>query len=82
MPSPLFDQVVSLCGLSEIFAADAMERACARAGIDTQSLSPSQLAEAVPHMERAMKIFLGAEEAKRRARLILALRIQSNEGEA
>jgi hypothetical protein len=59
--SPLFDQVVALSGISELFAHHALARARERAGVQATRLSPLTLKSALPEIERTLRTFCPEE---------------------
>lgn len=59
--TPLFDRLLQESGLSPLFARSALQRACARAGVDAQTLSPSGLRTALPEIERTIRTYLHAQ---------------------
>ena len=71
--SALFERVVALSGLADVFAADSVERVCMKAGVSIQALAPADLPKVVPHLKPVLKLFLGAAEADRRIAQIEAL---------
>lgn len=74
MSASLFDQVVATSGLSEVFAADTIERACVSVGVQPQQLRREDLARLATQLERTLKIFLGPDEARRRVEAISTLK--------
>ena len=66
MPNSYFDAIVQSCGLSEVFAADTIARACDRVGIKPEQLSPADLSRLLPQIERALRIFLPKDEVPMR----------------
>jgi hypothetical protein len=59
--STLFDRVVETSGLSPLFARNALQRACARAGVEPKVLTPSALRTALPEIERTIQTYLDAQ---------------------
>jgi hypothetical protein len=57
----LFERVVEQSGLSPLFARNALQRACARAGVEAKALSPSGLRTALPEIERTIKTYLDTQ---------------------
>jgi hypothetical protein len=53
----LFQKVVVATGISELFAVHAVARACERAGVDPQKLSPASLKVALPEIEKTVQTF-------------------------
>ncbi|MFY0569696.1 response regulator [Archangium lansingense] len=73
LPGALFEALVARCGLSPVIAPSTMMRACRKAGVDPQLLTPSSLARALPSIRDMLHIFLDAQEAERRIQSIQAL---------
>jgi DNA-binding response OmpR family regulator len=69
----LFDALVARCGLSPVIAPSTMTRACRKAGVEPQLLTPTSLARALPSIRDMLHIFLDAQEAERRIQSIQAL---------
>lgn len=69
----LFDALVARCGLSPVIAPSTMTRACRKAGVEPQLLTPTSLARALPTIRDMLHIFLDAQEAERRVQAIQAL---------
>ncbi|PTL80633.1 PleD family two-component system response regulator [Vitiosangium sp. GDMCC 1.1324] len=69
----LFDALVARCGLSPVIAPSTMARACRKAGVEPQLLTPASLARALPSIRDMLHIFLDAQEAERRIQSIQAL---------
>jgi hypothetical protein len=59
--NPLFAKVVAATGISELFAAHALARACERAGVDPTKLSPASLRAALPEIEKTVGTFCHGE---------------------
>jgi DNA-binding response OmpR family regulator len=72
-PGSLFDALVARCGLSPVIAPSTMTRACRKAGVEPQMLTPATLARAMPSIRDMLHIFLDAQEAERRIQAIQAL---------
>jgi DNA-binding response OmpR family regulator len=72
-PGSLFDAVVARSGLSPVIAPSTMTRACRKAGVEPQMLTPASLARALPSIRDMLHIFLDAQEAERRIQSIQAL---------
>lgn len=62
MSSPCFNEIVRQCGLSEVFAADTIARACDRVGLKPEQLTPAQIPQVLPQIERALRIFLPKDQ--------------------
>ena len=63
--SDLFERVVETSGLSPLFARNALQRACARAGVQPGALTPSALRTALPEIERTIRTYLDAQSLAR-----------------
>lgn len=53
----LFRRVVVASGISSLFADHAIARACERAGVDPNTLTPATLKLALPEIERTVDTF-------------------------
>jgi hypothetical protein len=53
----LFQLVVVTTGISELFATNAIARACERAGVNPEKLDPAMLKVALPEIERTVRTF-------------------------
>ncbi|MBM7114562.1 response regulator [Archangium primigenium] len=73
LPGSLFDAVVARCGLSPVIAPSTMTRACRKAGVEPQMLTPVSLARALPTIRDMLSIFLDAQELERRVHSIQLL---------
>lgn len=73
LPGALFEALVARSGLSPVIAPSTMTRACRKAGVDPQLLTPASLARALPSIRDMLHIFLDAQEAERRIQSIQAL---------
>ncbi|HYO51538.1 response regulator [Archangium sp.] len=73
LPGSFFDAVVARSGLSPVIAPSTMTRACRKAGVEPQLLTPTSLARALPSIRDMLNIFLDAQEAERRIQAIQAL---------
>jgi hypothetical protein len=69
----LFEALVARCGLSPVIAPSTMTRACRKAGVEPQTLTPASLTKALPSIRDMLNIFLDAQEAERRIQAIQAL---------
>jgi hypothetical protein len=56
--SELFDRVVETSELSPLFARNALQRACARAGVQASALTRADLRAALPEIERTIRTYL------------------------
>ncbi|MBI2393393.1 MAG: response regulator [Deltaproteobacteria bacterium] len=59
-------RVAAASGLSELLAANVIARACRRAGVEPQDLSPSTLSSVLPQLEKTLQVFLPADAAATR----------------
>jgi hypothetical protein len=69
-----FQKVVVTTDISELFAANAIVRACERAGVNPDNLSPTTLKVALPEIERTVRTFCHHELGPIMARLHLLAR--------
>jgi len=58
MGDELFQQVVATCGLSSLFASNAMRRALSRANVDVARMNATDLKRAIPEIRRTLEPFL------------------------
>jgi hypothetical protein len=56
--SDLFEQVIESSGLSPLFARNALRRACSRAGVEADILTPAALRSALPEIERTIQTYM------------------------
>lgn len=63
--SPLFEQVLSVCGLPQFIGRSSLKRAFERAGVDVATLTPEGLARGLGEVRQTLCIFLPAPEAER-----------------
>lgn len=63
--SPLFEQVLSVCGLPQFIGRSSLKRAFERAGIDVTTLTPEGLARGLGEIRQTLCVFLPAPEAER-----------------
>ena len=61
------------CGLSSVIGPTTIVRACKRVGVDAKTMSPSDLARALPTIRDTIGLFLSPEETERRIRAIASL---------
>lgn len=61
MSETLFDRVVLQCGLSPVFARQAIKRALLRAGVTPEALTRTTLRQAMPEIRRSLEPFLERE---------------------
>lgn len=69
----LFNQIVAESGLSPLIGATTLARALKRVGLSPQDLSRSNLARALPSIQRTLSTFLAPGEAEKRLQSIAAL---------
>jgi DNA-binding response OmpR family regulator len=62
----LLERVVARSGLSPVIAASTISRACRRASVEPQQLSPVSLAQALPFIRDALRVFLTEHETRQR----------------
>ncbi|HEU4411723.1 MAG TPA: hypothetical protein VFS43_41150 [Polyangiaceae bacterium] len=72
-PPPLFERIVERSGLSRIFAAGVVRRACAHAKIDPAQVTPHDLPLLMPHLRVALSVYLPPDQVQRRLGAIAAL---------
>ena len=61
----LFDRVVAASGLNELVAPFTISRLLLRADVQPRELTPSDLARALPEVERGIRVYLDEDEAQR-----------------
>jgi|GEM_PF-3480149 len=61
--SELFERVVEVSGLSPLFARNALQRACTRAGVQATALTRADLRTAMPEIERTIRTYLHEQTA-------------------
>lgn len=59
-------RVAKASGLSELLAANVIARACRRAGVEPEDLSPSTLPTVLPQLEKTLQVFLPPDAAATR----------------
>jgi DNA-binding response OmpR family regulator len=69
----LLHRVVMESGLSSVIGPTTIVRACRRVGIDAKTMSPSDLARALPTIRDTIGLFLTPEETEQRVRAIASL---------
>ena len=69
----VFARVVAASGLARIIAEAAITRACARAGVDAERMTASDLARTLPEIERSLGMFLSAADRGPRFEAIAAI---------
>jgi CheY-like chemotaxis protein len=69
----LLDEVIAASGLARVLAEPAFARACHRAGVDPDRMTPPELCRALPQIERTLRMFVPAAEFTQRSSAISAL---------
>lgn len=72
-PGTVFEKVIAVSGLSEVFARGTIKRACSRVGVNAETMTASELARALPSIEQALGVFLPADQKDGRMQAIRAL---------
>jgi hypothetical protein len=72
-PETLFEKVIAVSGLSEVFARGTIKRACSRVGVNAETMSPSELARALGSIEQALAVFLPPDQKDSRMQAIRSL---------
>jgi DNA-binding response OmpR family regulator len=62
----LLERVVARSGLSPVIASSTIARACRRASVEPQQLSPVSLTQALPFIRDALRVFLTEHETRQR----------------
>ena len=73
MASELFHQLISVSGLSPIFAHTTMKRACERGGVSPGQLTRSELLKMLPSIRQALETYLDPHAVEERMREIKRL---------
>lgn len=74
MSAPSFrGQVIAATGLSSVFAASVIDRACKRVSVDPASLDARGLAAALDSIEAALELYLDPSELPARRAALRAL---------
>lgn len=71
--SPLFERLLSVCGLPSVVGRGSMKRALDRAGADVVALTPEGLAKALDEIRNTLSVFLPAEDVAHHMQDIVAL---------
>lgn len=71
--SPLFEQVLAVCGLPQFIGRSSLRRALDRAGVDVAALTPASLMRALPELRQTLGVFLPAPEIDKYVAAIGAL---------
>lgn len=61
---PLFERVVQASRLNELIAPFTVSRLLTRSDVVPARLTPHDLAEALPELERGLRVYLDAEDLK------------------
>ncbi len=61
----LFDRVVARSGLPAVIASTTISRACSRANVDPEKLDARSLAQALPAIRDALRVFLTEHETRK-----------------
>jgi DNA-binding response OmpR family regulator len=72
-PTSLLAEVIAASGLSAVIGPSTVARACRRAGVDPETLTPSGLVQALPSLKETLRVFLPAHEYEQRIAAIMAL---------
>lgn len=72
-PKSFRDQVIAATGLSNVFAASVIDRACKRASVDASALDARGLASALDSLEAALKLYLNESELPARMATLRSL---------
>ena len=73
MDQDFFRQVVSASGLPALIAAPSLQRAIERAGKSIAQLTPADLPELMPGIERSLRLYLPAADVAARVRALRSL---------
>lgn len=73
----LLDEVIKASGLARVLAEPAFARACHRAGVDPDRMTPPELCRALPQIERTLRMFVPPSDFNERASAISALAFPS-----
>ena len=71
--SPLFEQVLTVCGLPQFIGRSSLKRAFERAGIDVTKLTPDGLSRGLGEVRQTLCVFLPTAEAERHMMSIAGL---------
>ncbi|WP_394837740.1 hypothetical protein LVJ94_12580 [Pendulispora rubella] len=69
----LYERVLASSGLSRIFVDGVLRRACARANVNVDTMTPDGLRKALPYIEDSLRIYLAPTEVERRVGAIRKL---------
>ncbi len=61
----LFDEVVAASGLAELIAPFTVSRLLVAADVTPSELTREDLAQAMPHLERGLAVYLSPDELER-----------------
>jgi DNA-binding response OmpR family regulator len=71
--SPLFEQVLSVCGLPHFIGRSSLKRAFERAGVDVGTLTCEGIERAIGDVRQTLAVFLPAAEAEKHAAAVATL---------
>lgn len=71
--SPLFEQVLQVCGLPHFIGRSSLKRAFERVGVDAATLTPEGLSRGLGEVRQTLCVFLPAAEAERHMMSIAGL---------
>lgn len=71
--SPLFEQVLAVCGLPQFIGRSSLKRAFERAGVDAATLTPETLEKGLAEVRQTLCVFLPGPEAERHMTTIAGL---------
>lgn len=71
--SPLFERLLSVCGLPGVVGRGSMKRALDRAGADVVALTPESLGKALDEIRNTLTVFLPAADVAHHMEAIAAL---------
>ena len=63
--SALLEQVVAASGLNAVLAPFTVTRLLIRAGVQPKTLTPGELADALPQLEEGLAVYLRGEDFER-----------------
>lgn len=72
-PSSLLAEVIAASGLSAVIGPSTIARACRRAGVEAETLTPSGLVQALPALKETLRVFLPTHEYEQRVAAIMVL---------
>ena len=78
MSGNIYDELLACCGLAPLLAADVIARACAREGVNAQTMTRGELVTALPAIEKGLKLYLGPTALKLSLQRLRALAVPSH----